>query len=160
MARAFTWTTRCILLPPTIKTTASLQTRPATRVTPTTPCLERSGRNLAGSGISMFTIYEKNQLPRISNCMSLITSGSALHCHLGARSFEQGAVHNADPDTLPAVKTNEVSCISSGCHDVVHNLRQLDKVKFWSGGIDIAYGLDGSSTTTDFGTASDFGLAG
>jgi len=33
---------------------------------------------------------------------------------------------------LPAVKANKVSCISSGCHDVVHNLRQLDKVKFWS----------------------------
>src|SRR4029077_10621024 len=56
-----------------------------------------------------------------------------LHCHLGARSFEQGAVHNADPDTLPAVKANKLSCISSGCHDVVHNLRQLDKVKFWDG---------------------------
>jgi hypothetical protein len=35
-----------------------------------------------------------------------------LHCHLGARSFEQGAVHNADPDTLPAVKANKLSCIS------------------------------------------------
>jgi len=56
-----------------------------------------------------------------------------LHCHLGARSFEEGAVHNADPDLLPAVKSNKVSCISSGCHDTVHNTSQLDKVKFWSG---------------------------
>jgi predicted CXXCH cytochrome family protein len=55
-----------------------------------------------------------------------------LHCHQGARSFEQGAVHTADPDLLPAVKANRLSCISSGCHDVVHNLRQLDKVKFWN----------------------------
>jgi cytochrome c-type protein NapC len=57
-----------------------------------------------------------------------------LHCHLGARSFEQGAVHNADPDTLPAVKTNKLSCISSGCHDVVHNVGTLDKVKLWTEG--------------------------
>jgi cytochrome c-type protein NapC len=57
-----------------------------------------------------------------------------LHCHLGARSFEQGAVHNADPDTLPAVKANKLSCISSGCHDVVHNVGTLDKVKFWTEG--------------------------
>jgi cytochrome c-type protein NapC len=57
-----------------------------------------------------------------------------LHCHLGARSFEQGAVHNADPDTLPAVKTNKVSCVSSGCHDVVHNVATLDKVKLWNQG--------------------------
>jgi len=55
-----------------------------------------------------------------------------LHCHLGARSFEQGAVHNADPDTLPAVKANKLSCISSGCHDVVHNVGSLDKVKLWT----------------------------
>jgi cytochrome c-type protein NapC len=55
-----------------------------------------------------------------------------LHCHLGARSFEQGAVHNADPDTLPAVKANKLSCVSSGCHDVVHNVGTLDKVKFWT----------------------------
>ena len=55
-----------------------------------------------------------------------------LHCHLGARSFEQGAVHNADPDLLPAVKANKVSCISSGCHEVVHNVATLDKVKMWT----------------------------
>jgi cytochrome c-type protein NapC len=55
-----------------------------------------------------------------------------LHCHLGARSFEQGAVHNADPDTLPAVKANKLSCVSSGCHDVVHNVGTLDKAKFWT----------------------------
>jgi hypothetical protein len=31
------------------------------------------------------------------------------------------------------VKTNRVSCLSSGCHDVVHNVGQLSKVKFWKG---------------------------
>ena len=56
-----------------------------------------------------------------------------LHCHLGARSFEQGAVHNADRDLLPAVKANKVSCISSGCHEVVHNVATVDKVKMWTG---------------------------
>ena len=54
-----------------------------------------------------------------------------LHCHAGARSFEEGVMHNADPQTLPAVKANKLSCLSSGCHEVVHNVAQLDKVKFW-----------------------------
>jgi hypothetical protein len=54
-----------------------------------------------------------------------------LHCHLGARSFEEGAVHTADPELLPAVKANKLSCFSSGCHDVVHNVGQLSTVKFW-----------------------------
>jgi hypothetical protein len=57
-----------------------------------------------------------------------------LHCHLGARSFEEGAVHNADPDLLPAVKADKISCVSSGCHDTVHNTSQLDKAKLWKGG--------------------------
>jgi cytochrome c-type protein NapC len=54
-----------------------------------------------------------------------------LHCHQGARSFEEGAVHNADPDLLPAVKANKLSCLSSGCHETVHNLAQLKNAKFW-----------------------------
>ncbi len=57
-----------------------------------------------------------------------------LHCHLGARSFEQGAVHNADPDTLPAVKANKLSCVSSGCHETVHNVEHLKDVKMWNEG--------------------------
>jgi hypothetical protein len=57
-----------------------------------------------------------------------------LRCHLGARSFEEGAVHTADPDLLPAVKANKLSCISSGWHDVVQGIATLDKEKFWKGG--------------------------
>jgi cytochrome c-type protein NapC len=56
-----------------------------------------------------------------------------LHCHLGARSFEEGAVHTADPDLLLALKANKTSCISSGCHDVVHEVANLKNAKFWKG---------------------------
>ncbi|HEY2822211.1 MAG TPA: NapC/NirT family cytochrome c [Candidatus Acidoferrum sp.] len=54
-----------------------------------------------------------------------------LHCHLGARSFEEGAVHTADPATLPAVKSNSLSCMSGGCHDVVHDIAGLKGAKLW-----------------------------
>jgi cytochrome c-type protein NapC len=54
-----------------------------------------------------------------------------LHCHLGARSFEEGVVHTADPATLPAIKANKLSCVSSGCHDVVHDIAHLNDAKFW-----------------------------
>jgi cytochrome c-type protein NapC len=56
-----------------------------------------------------------------------------LHCHLGARSFEEGAVHTADPATLPAIKSNTLSCMSSGCHEVVHDITHLKDAKFWKG---------------------------
>ena len=58
-----------------------------------------------------------------------------LHCHLGARSFEEGSVHAADPDLLPAIKANKTSCISSGCHEVVHDVGKLKDAKFWKGAI-------------------------
>jgi cytochrome c-type protein NapC len=53
-----------------------------------------------------------------------------LHCHLGARSFEESPTHTALHDDLVS---NQMSCLTSGCHDVVHNVSGLDKVKFWKG---------------------------
>lgn len=52
-----------------------------------------------------------------------------LHCHLGARSFEEGTTHGAVMDDI---KSNQLSCVSSGCHDMVHNVAQLNHVKYWS----------------------------
>ena len=52
-----------------------------------------------------------------------------LHCHLGARSFQSNAVHMAILDSL---KSNEMSCVTSGCHDTVHNIDSISKAKFWS----------------------------
>ena len=54
-----------------------------------------------------------------------------LHCHEGSRSFEQGALHTAEPQTMADIKSNKLSCLSSGCHDTIHNVQQLDRVKFW-----------------------------
>ena len=88
-------------------------------------------------GLRHLYVYylKKMPLPENIKLHEPFNNRECLHCHLGARSFEQGATHNADPDTLPAVKANKLSCISSGCHDVVHNVgRWGDKVKFWDGG--------------------------
>jgi len=54
-----------------------------------------------------------------------------LHCHEGARSFEEGVVHTADPQVMADIKSNKLSCISSGCHDMVHDTKDLNKKKFW-----------------------------
>jgi cytochrome c-type protein NapC len=52
-----------------------------------------------------------------------------LYCHLGARSFESNPIHMAILDSL---KSNQMSCMSSGCHDTVHKVGSLNQVKFWS----------------------------
>jgi nitrate/TMAO reductase-like tetraheme cytochrome c subunit len=50
-----------------------------------------------------------------------------LHCHAGARSFESPA-HMAMMDDL---KSNTISCTTSGCHDTFHNVDKLNQLKFW-----------------------------
>jgi cytochrome c-type protein NapC len=54
-----------------------------------------------------------------------------LHCHLGARTFEQGSTHNKDPERLSLIKSNKLSCVSSGCHEFVHDIAALKDATFW-----------------------------
>jgi len=82
-------------------------------------------------GLRHVYVQYLGKLPQQIHLYEPYNNRECLHCHLGARSFEEGAVHNADPDLLPAVKANKMSCLSSGCHDVVHNVGQLSNVKFW-----------------------------
>ena len=58
-------------------------------------------------------------------------NANCLHCHEGARTFEEGATHTSDPDLMKAIKSNQKSCLSSGCHDVAHNIAGLKDAKFW-----------------------------
>jgi len=55
-------------------------------------------------------------------------NAQCLHCHLGARGFEENQVHAAMIDSL---KSNQTSCLTSGCHDTAHDVANLDHQKFW-----------------------------
>jgi len=54
-----------------------------------------------------------------------------LHCHLGARRFEEGSGHHKTADLLQKVKSGQQSCLSSGCHDIVHDVGSLKDAAFW-----------------------------
>jgi cytochrome c-type protein NapC len=54
-------------------------------------------------------------------------NSQCLHCHLGARSFEENPVHSAIMDSL---KSNQFSCIT--CHDTVHDVANVGHEKLWS----------------------------
>ena len=77
--------------------------------------------------------FGKPPAPEAMRLSEPFNNRECLHCHLGARSFEEGAMHKADPYLLPAVKANAISCVSSGCHQTVHNIAELNKAKFWMG---------------------------
>jgi cytochrome c-type protein NapC len=56
-----------------------------------------------------------------------------LHCHNGSRSFESNDAHAETDTTMMAIKANRLSCLESGCHDLVHDVHNLDKLEMWKG---------------------------
>ena len=54
-----------------------------------------------------------------------------LHCHAGARSYEEASSHHKNPDMLALAASNQLSCTSSNCHDIVHNVGDLNGATFW-----------------------------
>ena len=58
-------------------------------------------------------------------------NGECLHCHLGARRFEEASAHNKVPDLLARVKSGRLSCASSGCHEFVHDVAALKDATLW-----------------------------
>jgi cytochrome c-type protein NapC len=54
-----------------------------------------------------------------------------LHCHAGARKYEQASSHHRDPNMLALAAANRLSCISSNCHDIVHDVDTLNGATFW-----------------------------
>jgi hypothetical protein len=55
-------------------------------------------------------------------------NAQCLHCHLGARSFEENPIHVAIMDSLTS---NQMPCLTSGCHDTAHDVASLAHEKFW-----------------------------
>ncbi|MGA8036840.1 MAG: NapC/NirT family cytochrome c [Candidatus Acidiferrales bacterium] len=58
-------------------------------------------------------------------------NAQCLHCHAGARGFEQNPVHSA---MMSSLVSNQLSCISSGCHDAVHDASDVEHLKMWRPG--------------------------
>jgi mono/diheme cytochrome c family protein len=54
-----------------------------------------------------------------------------LHCHQGARNFEE---HLNQMPPIGELTTNRISCLSSGCHDMIHNASEVGHLKMWNAG--------------------------
>ena len=55
------------------------------------------------------------------------------HCHLGARRYEEASEHHKQPDMLAKAASGELSCMSSNCHDIIHDVGTLKDATFWKG---------------------------
>lgn len=54
-----------------------------------------------------------------------------LHCHQGARSFEESEAHTKDPQAMARMRLNQLGCTTTGCHNNTHNVTQLKEANFW-----------------------------
>jgi len=54
-----------------------------------------------------------------------------LYCHSGARDFEE---HLSQMPPIGELTSNRISCLSSGCHDMIHNASEVSHLKMWNGG--------------------------
>jgi cytochrome c-type protein NapC len=57
-----------------------------------------------------------------------------LHCHFATRAFEEQPRHTKTPDMMVKITSNQMSCMTSKCHDTVHDVGSLGDVTFWKGG--------------------------
>jgi cytochrome c-type protein NapC len=57
-----------------------------------------------------------------------------LHCHQGARSFEESESHVKDPNAMARMRANQLSCSSSDCHNIIHRVSDLKEATFWKEG--------------------------
>ncbi len=57
-----------------------------------------------------------------------------LHCHGGSRRFEAQDAHRDTDTTLTAIMENRLSCMAAGCHDAVHDVKNLKGKEMWKGG--------------------------
>lgn len=82
-------------------------------------------------GLKHLYVQYLGQVPDTIRLYEPFRNRECLHCHSGARGYLEVAAHN-DPDTLLAsMAANRTSCMTSGCHDVAHNVTELGEVPFW-----------------------------
>src|SRR5262245_52478353 len=80
----------------------------------------------------VYTYYlSKVPPPAAIKLYRIYNNRECLHCHAGSRNFEEGSIHSADPEIMASIKSNETSCMTSGCHDQIHDVGRLKDRKFW-----------------------------
>lgn len=55
-----------------------------------------------------------------------------LHCHAGMRAYEEASPHHKNPQELAQMASNQLSCMSSDCHDIVHEVGNWGDATFWT----------------------------
>jgi cytochrome c-type protein NapC len=80
-------------------------------------------------GLNHLYVLYLGTVPEPIELYSPYNNRECLHCHGGARSFEESPTHNLDSDAMTSIRSNQLSC--TGCHDVAHDVQNLNDATFW-----------------------------
>lgn len=58
-------------------------------------------------------------------------NANCLSCHRGARGFEGEGKHDSADAPMAEILAGDVSCMASGCHDLVHPVDELKRYTYW-----------------------------
>lgn len=82
-------------------------------------------------GLRHLMIYYSGSIPDTIQLYTPYNNRECLHCHMGARKFEKNSHHYESDTTMTSIKANRLSCMTSGCHDVIHDVHHLEDADFW-----------------------------
>jgi nitrate/TMAO reductase-like tetraheme cytochrome c subunit len=85
-------------------------------------------------GVRHIAVYYFGKVPKPEaiKLYERYNNRECLHCHLGARRYEEASEHHKDPNMLAQAASNQLSCMASNCHDIVHDVDTLKDASFWS----------------------------
>lgn len=89
-------------------------------------------------GVKHLYVQYLGTIPDTLKLYAAYNNRECLQCHSDARTFEGNKHHKETDTTLAAIKDNRLSCMTSGCHDVIHNVREVHELKdseLWHGGV-------------------------
>jgi nitrate/TMAO reductase-like tetraheme cytochrome c subunit len=85
------------------------------------------------NGMRHLWVYYTHSAPDTIKLYHPYNNRECLHCHGGSRKFEAVDAHKDTDTTLAALVHGQVSCLTSGCHDVAHEVHSLADAEFWPG---------------------------
>jgi len=79
-------------------------------------------------GLQHLYAYYLKPIPNKVQLYKPFENRECLHCHAGARSFEETTPHKEMKEQLT---DNQMSCLT--CHNKIHDVANIDKAKQWKG---------------------------
>jgi hypothetical protein len=82
-------------------------------------------------GLEHVYVYYLGKVPERIKLYQPFHNRECLHCHEGARTFEEGKTHRSEPGQMEKIKSNQLSCLTAKCHDVSHDVANVAKLEMW-----------------------------